>query len=148
MAELIEHQAQIAGAERHVGLDLGHALPLIVAQADLLRDEARGARHHLHQARGAGGGARVGDEAALLAHEAEDPRLVEIVGLRVLGEDLPVRQRIAQREVMRAHRAVGRLDRAVPDLGAARELRRGQELRVVEVADAEEPFAHALGAHA
>src|SRR3954463_30295 len=69
-AELVEHDAQIAGAERDVGLRFRDRAAVVAANADLVRDEAGGARHHLHQARGARARARVGDEAAFLAHES------------------------------------------------------------------------------
>src|SRR5207302_2987035 len=74
--------------------------------------------------------------------------LVELVGLGVFGEYLAIRHRIAQREVVRAHGAVGRLDRAVPDLLPAREFGSGQKPRIVQVAHAEEPFLYAFGAYA
>src|SRR6185295_14488487 len=42
VAELLHHQAHVAGAERHVGFDVGHVLGPVIAQAQARGDIARG----------------------------------------------------------------------------------------------------------
>src|SRR5690349_23251878 len=108
-----------------------------IAQADFPRHVARRARHELHQACRSGAGARIGDEPALLAHEAEHPGFVQALGLRVLAEHIAEGNRIAEREIMKLLGAVGGIDGAVVYLLPPSELGSREEPRIAVAANRE-----------
>jgi hypothetical protein len=144
--ELVEHVLQVARSKRDVHLHVGHARRRVVLHAGLARDPARRRRHELHQAGGAGERPHVGAEPALLPHETEHVRLLEALGARLLGEHAAVRREEAHVEVVRADGAVGGVDRAIPELGAARDLRGGEQLLVIHAAQRPVPLPDPLGA--
>ena len=92
---MLQHLAEVGGAEPHVELRVGELL-VRVGEADLAGQLAGRGRHELHQAAGAGPALGVGVEGALLADDAEDQVGREAVLRRPGADRLLVVERVVE----------------------------------------------------
>ncbi len=140
--------AKVVRAEADILCRVLHLPRVEAGNTEAARDPARGIGHDLHQAGGADVRTRDVDEAAFLAHQAEHPRLVDLLHTGRLLRQLAVGRDEAQFEIVQVAGALGRINGAVEPAQPARNLRRSEQIHVVELLDAPVPFLRRLAAQA
>src|SRR5690606_19477754 len=132
-AGLVQHLAQVGGAQHDAGLRVVQALAAFPAVADAARDGGAGGREDLHQAAGIGGGAGAGVDDALGADLRGDPGRVDVVARGLAADLLVVVQRETQAvEAVLALASQGEHRTVEPAVG----LRHGARVRTAGVAEA------------
>ena len=101
-----------------------------IGQADFLGRPAGCCRHHLHQAGGAHGRARIHDEAAFLANQTIDIGRVKLDCSSALDHRIVERHRVALAETHELFGALAGIDAAVPDLELTGQISRSQQIAV------------------